>query len=214
MNALIKFFDWFVGRNRVEFVGVSGSGKSTILKVLEKRKDISPQEIEKMTNGTHTFLGEFEGVKIRCIDYQGREDVVSNPKFYNIIEDSHYVIYIFDCNRYLEEKLHKQLPIHPQYDIYHKYGENAPDAIEKHIKQVEGWLKRIIDCSSKLHKKFLIVGTHKDLFLLANPDKNIEDINIMLNQTLLSKYHSAKALFIDATKIEEARIMIEALKEL
>lgn len=83
-----------------------------------------------------------------------------------------------------------------------------------HEKQVEGWLKRVVDCSRKLHKKFLIVGTHKDLFLLTNPDKTIDDINIMLDQTLLAKHHFAQALFIDATKIEDVKIMIEALKEL
>lgn len=94
MNVLTKITDLIVGRNRVEFVGVSGSGKSTILKVLKEKKDISPQEVDIKTHGTHTFLGEFEGLKIRCIDYAGTEDVVSDPEFFNLIKNSHYVIYI------------------------------------------------------------------------------------------------------------------------
>ena len=156
----------------------------------------------------------FNGRRYRLFDTAGAYDVFSQPSFMKKFEAAHYVIYVFDCNRYIEAKKHNKIPVHSQYNVLLDSGADSEEGIKEYLEETETWLNRMIEAAIDTHKKMLIVASHLDLFKLANPGKNDSDVRRFLTQNLVEGTQIVDIEILDVTKKEDIQKMLERLNTL
>lgn len=209
-----KFGDWILNRKRIAIVGYSGSGKTTFVKVLESGNDVEPENITSETSGMNQIVAKFGKWKIRVRDTAGRHDIYEKEENTKWLKDAHYIIYFFDCYRYLEAKLHNKIPIHKQYDYVREYEGEEPEQIKGYTFCIESWLKKLIKLAEKNKKKMFIVATHYDLYELANSGANRQDVRRLLISKLLHDNHSIGIALGDVTKRNSVEYILKQLDDL
>ena len=200
-----KFFDWFFNRKRVVFMGLSGSGKTTFLEVLKKKKNVNPKEIDLKTSFRDTLSMSFNGHNIHSIDEAGSDDIYKGHKYTEDLNNAKYYIYIFDCYRYLEAKEHNKVPVEEEYQ------KQTDEELTKYLKQTTYLLKKLSQQADKKRKKMIIVASHADMWLRANYDKTITDLKNRLENNIIKNYSAVSWEVADVTKYEEVKRIIDIL---
>ena len=201
-----RFFDWVFNRKRIVFMGLSGSGKTTFLEVLKKKKDITPKDINTKTSIRDTLSISFNGHNIHSIDAAGSVDLYKGHKYSDDLDNAQYYIYIFDCYRYLEAKFHNKVPVETEY-----YQEQTDEELKKYLQQTKGLLQKMSKLADQKDKKMIIIASHADMWLRANYDKTKKDLKNILANNIMKNYNAVSWETADVTKYEEVKRIIDIL---
>ena len=197
-----KLFDWVFNRKRVVLMGISGSGKTTFLEVLKTKKDVDPKKINK-TTVRDTLSVSFNGHKIRSIDTAGSIDIYEGNKYSEDLNNAKYYIYIFDCYRYLEAKLHNKVPVESEYK------EQTDEELKKYLQQTKHLLQKMLKLADQKEEKMIIIASHADMWLRVNYEKTKKDLINILENNIVKNAVSWEA--IDVTKYKEVSKIIDIL---
>lgn len=194
-------------RKKIFLMGYSHSGKTTILKVLNDKRNVTPQEIEQNTNGTVPYKIEYGSFLITSNDRAGREEVYYQPEFDKIIKDSNYFLYVINADFYIRASKNQLTDKECcQYDDYRQILETIPS-----------WLKELSDRAEKNNKRLVVVFSHADEYLeKINKRNNQEGRQYMKDMMvgekgLMKGFSQLDTIVADVTKIREVEQIINKL---
>ena len=187
-------------RKKILLTGYSGAGKTTILTVLDKRRDVEPKEVPEITDHDTYFI-EFKtkggkGVFIKSDDVSGDATIYEKEAIAKLLKKHDYILYLLDTYSFMNEmKPHEKL-------------------------KCKAWLKHIFEIAKEDKKPFMLVLSHADLV----PDPNEKDGKRSLPITEERKRELRKLFLGDAgllsdtginCKVEVANVLkYDAVKEI
>lgn len=141
-------------RRKILLTGYSGAGKTTILTVLDKRRDVNMNEVPEITTGQEEYFIEFiakdgKGVYIKSDDIGGDESNYQTEAITGLLKKHDYVLYLLDIFKFVNN-------IKPEEKL-----------------RCKAWLKCIIEITKKTKKPFLLVLSHADQYLSGKRDESV-----------------------------------------
>ena len=131
-------------RRKIFLTGYSGAGKTAILTVLDKGRDVEPKEVPEITNGLEKYFIEFiakdgKGVFIKSDDIAGEASNYDTKEITKRLKKHDYILHLLNTYSFMNEmEPHKKL-------------------------KCKAWLKHIFEIAKKDKKPFMLVLTHADL---------------------------------------------------
>ena len=134
--------------------GYTGSGKTTILTVLDKHRDVTDEDIRRDTSNDVLYRIGYTTAKgkkvfIKSTDTAGLEARVNKTDFVKLLNEYKYFVYIINVDSYLGGVYTYQ---------------------DKEI--VIKWYKEIYDHAKNTHRPMILVLSHADTYLkrIKKPD--------------------------------------------
>lgn len=189
-----------IGRRKtIMLAGYTGSGKTTVLTVLSKRRNLTRDEVEKQTIGAVKKNIEYETkdhkkMYIKSVDMAGLPIVVNGQEFRKKIESHHYIIYMLNVERFV----------------------NGNNPHENNL--CLAWLQKVNEIAKNNGKPMLLVLSHADEFLKSlreeNPYANYATIRYLFlsDKGYLSKVNfNCETVVANVLKYEEVQSIIEII---
>lgn len=158
----------FGKRKNIELVGLTGAGKSTILKTLKIARDLTDKEYSsEHSQGRVVYKLKYKTkdgntIYIRSVDGRGYSSYYNSKEYEHDLKKSDYIVYLINVNLYL------RLINGMELDEEDKKKFKKQESIRKAKEQTESWLfgsHEHIQRNPK--KKMIILATHSDEYLKA-----------------------------------------------
>lgn len=146
-------------RKTIMLTGYTGAGKTTVLTALEKRDDVSDEDMSKKIH-TSGFLSHYfeyetthgEKLYIKSDDSEGLEKAVNDEEFEKRLKKHHYILYLLNVHQYVNK--------------------NDRDENER----CKAWLQQVSKVANNNKKVMMLVLTHADEYLV-NIKEECSEIN-------------------------------------
>lgn len=134
-------------RDKIMMTGYAGSGKTTMLTVLDKRRDVTDEDVRRNTSGQEVYRIGYKTdngnrVFIKSTDIAGLDTVVNQTDFDKLLKDHKYFVYIINVDSFLSGK----------------YSTSEQETILS-------WYRHVYYHAKKFNRPMILVLSHADQYL-------------------------------------------------